>query len=253
MQHVITLVEQHGLLVVFLNALLAQSGLPLPHHSDSTRGSSFGRKAIFRSLKLSVAGIGGITIADFFQYWCGRQYGQRFLGLLCRVSFSPDFCVRRTQEVFARMGPWSLVLAKFIPGLSLISVAMAGVTKMSVFTFLLLDLIGGMVFIDRPRCIGRDIPRCDHMLPLHARGLREVWCRRRPHCCWIVRIHKMVAATIIYSSVAHGSHYRYRTPPINQRRPRLCSFLTSGRRRFVSMMASFRARSPRTRQTLIPL
>ena len=45
------------------------------------------------------------------------------------------------------VGPWSLVLAKFIPGLSLISVAMAGVTKMSVFTFLLLDLIGGMIFV----------------------------------------------------------------------------------------------------------
>ena len=28
MQYVITLIEQHGLLVVFLNALLAQGGLP---------------------------------------------------------------------------------------------------------------------------------------------------------------------------------------------------------------------------------
>ena len=45
------------------------------------------------------------------------------------------------------MGPWSLVLAKFIPGLSLISVAMAGVTKMSVFTFLLLDVTGGTIFV----------------------------------------------------------------------------------------------------------
>ena len=69
------------------------------------------------------------------------------MGLLCKISFSPDFCVRRTEEVFARIGPWSLILAKFIPGLSLISVAMAGVTKMSVLTFLLLDLVGGSLFI----------------------------------------------------------------------------------------------------------
>lgn len=30
MQHIISVIEQHGLLVVFLNVLLAQSGLPLP-------------------------------------------------------------------------------------------------------------------------------------------------------------------------------------------------------------------------------
>ena len=30
MQHIISVIEQHGQLVVFLNVLLAQSGLPLP-------------------------------------------------------------------------------------------------------------------------------------------------------------------------------------------------------------------------------
>ena len=98
-------------------------------------------------MKLFLQLCSGTLIADFVQYWCGRRYGQRFLGLLCKISFSPDFCVRRTEEVFARIGPWSLILAKFIPGLSLISVAMAGVTKMSVLTFLLLDLVGGSLFI----------------------------------------------------------------------------------------------------------
>src|SRR5262245_49034128 len=123
MQHVLTLVEQHGLLVVFLSALLAQSGLPLPVIPILLVGGALAQSYLEISGTI-IAGIGGIAIADLFQYWCGRRYGRRFLGLLCRVSFSPDFCVRRTQEVFARLGPWSLVLAKFIPGLSLISVAM---------------------------------------------------------------------------------------------------------------------------------
>ena len=146
MQHVLTLVEQHGLLVVFLSALLAQSGLPLPVIPILLVGGALAQ-SYFEISGTIIAGIGGIAIADLFQYWCGRKFRRRFLGLLCRVSFSPDFCVRRTQEVFARLGPWSLVLAKFIPGLSLISVAMAGVTKMSVFTFLLLDVTGGMIFV----------------------------------------------------------------------------------------------------------
>jgi hypothetical protein len=49
--------------------------------------------------------------------------------------------------MFARVGSWSLLFAKFVPGLSLIAVAMAGVTKMPVLIFLLLDGIGSVLFI----------------------------------------------------------------------------------------------------------
>ena len=79
MQHVITLVEQHGLLVVFLNALLAQSGLPLPIIPILLVAAALAQSHL-QIIEIIVAGIGGIIIADLFQYWCGRKYGQRFLG-----------------------------------------------------------------------------------------------------------------------------------------------------------------------------
>jgi len=100
MQHVITLVEQQGLLVVLLNALLAQSGLPLPIIPILLAAAALAQSHL-QIIGIIIAGIGGIAIADLFQYWCGRKFGRRFLGLLCRVSFSPDFCVRRTQEIAA--------------------------------------------------------------------------------------------------------------------------------------------------------
>ena len=147
MQYVITLVEQHGLLIVFLNALLAQAGLPLPVIPILMMTAALASQSAFQILEVVFAALCGTLIADFVLYWCGRRYGQRFLGLLCKISLSPDFCVRRTEEVFERIGPWSLILAKFIPGLSLISVSMAGVTTMSVITFLFLDIVGGTLFI----------------------------------------------------------------------------------------------------------
>src|SRR5262249_37613576 len=100
MQHVIALVEQQGLLFVFLNALLAQSGLPLPIIPILLVAAALAQSHL-QIIGIIIAGIGGIAIADLFQYWCGRKFGRRFLGLLCRVSFSPDFCVRRTQEIAA--------------------------------------------------------------------------------------------------------------------------------------------------------
>jgi rhodanese-related sulfurtransferase len=63
------------------------------------------------------------------------------------MSLSPDFCVRQTEAVFLKVGPWSLLFAKFFPGLSTVSVAMAGVTKMSLRAFLLLNAIGALLYV----------------------------------------------------------------------------------------------------------
>jgi len=56
--------------------------------------------------------------------------------------------------VFAKAGPWSLLFAKFFPGLTTISVAMAGVTKMSLPAFFLLNGIGALLFVSVPVLLG---------------------------------------------------------------------------------------------------
>jgi membrane protein DedA with SNARE-associated domain/rhodanese-related sulfurtransferase len=147
MQNVLTIAEQHGLLIVFLNVALSQGGLPLPVAPTLLTVAALAPRSPYPILQIILTGVSAALIVELALYWCGRHYGHRFLGLLCRLSLSPDFCVRRTEEVFARVGSWSLVLAKFIPGLSLISVAMAGVTRMPVLAFLLLDAIGAALFI----------------------------------------------------------------------------------------------------------
>src|SRR5262249_50442724 len=65
-----------------------------------------------------------------------------------------DFCVRQTETVFTKLGPWSLVFAKFLPGLSLISVAMAGITNMSLLAFFLLNGLGGFLFVSALVALG---------------------------------------------------------------------------------------------------
>jgi hypothetical protein len=114
MQNVITIADRHGLLIVFLNVLLSQGGLPLPAVPTVMTVAALARQNPYQIAQIILAGISGALIAEFALYWCGWNYGQRFLGLLCRLSFSPDFCVRRTEEVFARVGSWSLLFSKFI-------------------------------------------------------------------------------------------------------------------------------------------
>ena len=67
--------------------------------------------------------------------------------MVCKVSFSPDFCVSQTEAMLTKVGPLSLIFAKFLPGVSLLSVAMAGITQMRLPLFLLLEAIGALLFV----------------------------------------------------------------------------------------------------------
>jgi membrane protein DedA with SNARE-associated domain len=101
-----------------------------------------------------MAGVSGALLGDLAQYWCGRRFGRRILSMVCKVSFSPDFCVSQTEAMLAKVGPLTLIFAKFLPGVSLLSVAMAGITQMRLPLFLLLDAIGALLFMGATAALG---------------------------------------------------------------------------------------------------
>jgi membrane protein DedA with SNARE-associated domain/rhodanese-related sulfurtransferase len=149
------LIEQHGLLLIFLNVLLCESGLPLPAYPTLMTAAALATQSRYHIPGLILAGIAGSFIPDLALYWSGGRYGRRVLGLLCKVSLSPDICVRQTETAFAKLGPWSLPFAKFLPGLSSLSIAMAGVTRMPLSAFLLLNGIGAFFYVGVPVALGR--------------------------------------------------------------------------------------------------
>jgi len=70
-------------------------------------------------------------------FWAGRRYGYRVLKLMCRISLSPDSCVRQTENLFQRYGVAALVVAKFVPGLARVGPPLAGTFRFGVPGFLL--------------------------------------------------------------------------------------------------------------------
>jgi rhodanese-related sulfurtransferase len=85
-------------------------------------------------------------IGDALWYVAGRRYGRRVMKLLCRVSLSPDSCVRQTEVRFGRWGGLTLVLSKFIPGLSTIAPPLAGAMRLGWPSFLLLNGLGAAIW-----------------------------------------------------------------------------------------------------------
>jgi hypothetical protein len=66
---------------------------------------------------------------------------------ICRVSLEPDSCVRRSERAFARVGARSLLVAKFLPPLSVAAVPMAGMLRMPTARFLIFDTLGSAIWV----------------------------------------------------------------------------------------------------------
>ena len=147
MNDVVALIERYGLVVVFLNMLLDQAGLPIPAYPTLMVAAALGAGDPSSAPQILAAGVAGSVIADFGWYAASRRFGRGVLGLICRVSFSPDSCVRQTETMYARVGAVALLFAKFVPGLGIVSIALSGITRVTPLVFIALDAIGSALFV----------------------------------------------------------------------------------------------------------
>src|SRR5207247_10198224 len=112
------LIAQYGLVLVFANVLLEQLGLPIPAVPALVVAGALSAEGEFSPLAAFGVAFVACMMGDAAWYLAGRRYGRRVMKLLCRVSLSPDSCVRQTEFRFERWGKLTLVLSKFIPGRS---------------------------------------------------------------------------------------------------------------------------------------
>ena len=154
MEVAIDLLQRYGLLVVFLNLLLTEGGLPIPAYPTLVTAGALGAASGADLPAIIIAAVAGSSIADLGWYYGGRYKGRGLLRTLCKVSLSPDSCVRQTETLFGRFGAYSLLIAKFFPGLTTITVSLSGITKVPLFAFLALDLAGAALFTGVPAVAG---------------------------------------------------------------------------------------------------
>jgi rhodanese-related sulfurtransferase len=85
-------------------------------------------------------------VSDVIWYELGRRRGRLVLKMVCRISLEPDFCVRRTENAFARYGPGVLSFAKFVPGLNIAAPPLAAMFRMPFARFFAWDCVGAFVW-----------------------------------------------------------------------------------------------------------
>jgi len=133
-------------MVVFLTVLAEQAGVPIPAipvllAAGAVAGDGQANLSVLTGLSVVACLLG-----DMVWFELGRHRGRQALSLLCRISLEPDACVRRTENLFITHGIRALILAKFIPGLSTLAPALAGLFKVSLGRFFFFNGVGSLLW-----------------------------------------------------------------------------------------------------------
>jgi membrane protein DedA with SNARE-associated domain/rhodanese-related sulfurtransferase len=126
---------RYGVPLVGFNVLLQQLGLPIPAVPTMMLAGALavaGRIDFAPAFAIAVV---ASLLADLVWFWAGRRYGYQVLRFLCRISLSPDTCVRQTEGIFERWGFFSVVVSKFVPGFSTVAPPIAGALRMRLPAF----------------------------------------------------------------------------------------------------------------------
>ena len=138
--------ERYSVVIVPALAIFEQVGIPLP-----AVPALLATGALAASGRVSIAlVIGAIVVVtlpvDLVWYELGRRRGSRVLSGLCRLTLEPDVCVRRTENLFLRFGVRTLLVSKFLPGMTTVLPPLAGVFGVSRLQFALYDAAGSVLW-----------------------------------------------------------------------------------------------------------
>lgn len=146
MNAILQFLIRHGYSVLLVWVFAEQLGLPVPSIPLLLAAGALagiGRMNFFAAAAIAIL---AALVSDALWYQLGRRKGARVLHFLCRISLEPDSCVRNTESMFARFGAKSLLVAKFVPGLSTAAPPLAGIFHMKPGRFLLFDGLGSALW-----------------------------------------------------------------------------------------------------------
>ncbi len=154
MNELTSLLLEHGVGFVFLNVLFQQLGVPVPAVPTLLVAGALAADGRLPFGKLLAAAVIATVAADTVWYLLGRRYGQKILKTLCKVSLSPDSCVRQTEGLFDTYGLTSLLFAKFVPGYSTVAPPLAGAARAPLSRFLLFTAGGTLLWTGSALSLG---------------------------------------------------------------------------------------------------
>jgi membrane protein DedA with SNARE-associated domain/rhodanese-related sulfurtransferase len=145
----------YGYLLLIVWVLAEQLGVPLPSAPLLAAAGALSAEGQISFPLALMGGLLGSLVADGSWFYIGRRYGHQALHLLCKFSLEPNTCVRRTEDSFDRHRDFTLIIAKFFPGLATLAPPVAGESGMGFGKFLFFDGIGATCWLSAWLMAGR--------------------------------------------------------------------------------------------------
>jgi len=165
---------KHGYLVLFAWITAEQFGAPVPAVPILIAAGVLSATGQLTLPSALAVGILGCLIGDTFWYALGKQRGSAVLRLLCKISLEPETCVRRSSEFISRYRGRSLVVAKFIPGVSAVAVPLAANSGISLWSFFSYDFLGSLLYVGGYLALGRVLGGRIDKLSVFSDSLKSV-------------------------------------------------------------------------------
>ncbi|MDM0082596.1 VTT domain-containing protein [Variovorax sp. J31P179] len=146
MNDFVSLLASQGAALVFAATLATRLGAPVPAVPFLVVAGGLTVGGQLSVVAVVLAAVLGNILGDGVWFLAGRRWGYRVMRLLCRISLSPDSCVRRSESILGRWGGWSLIAAKFVPGVSVVAPPMAGALGMSNLRFLAYETVAALIW-----------------------------------------------------------------------------------------------------------
>jgi len=138
--------ERYSVIILPALAVFEQMGIPLPAVPALLATGALAAGGNVR-LWLVIVAIVVVTLpVDLVWHELGRRRGVQMLSGLCRMTLEPDICVRRTQNLFLRFGVRTMLVSKFLPGLTTVLPPLAGAFGVSRLQFALYDVGGSLLW-----------------------------------------------------------------------------------------------------------
>ena len=139
-----------GVAIVWAAVLAGSLGIPVPSLAAVVLAGAWlaqDNGGLAEAGAYFAAGLAGAVIGDLVWFSAGLRYGGSVLGLLCRLSLSRDTCVSNTAALFAKRGVKVLLVARFVPGLSVVSAPLAAASGVSLRRFLAYAETGAAIWV----------------------------------------------------------------------------------------------------------
>jgi membrane protein DedA with SNARE-associated domain len=138
------LVEDYGLIILFLLVAAESSGVPVPGETALITTGILASRGHFDIEWVIVIAAAGAILGDNVGYWIGRKGGRRLLNQWEWTRRLRDRFLPPTERFFARHGGKTIFIARFVAILRVAGAWVAGIGRMPWWRFLLWNAAGGI-------------------------------------------------------------------------------------------------------------